>query len=303
MKLDLSNRTIRQHEKPISHSNFWRILGDMVIGFLVVFALDYLIDQLISLDPQQGLTIRFGLTPLLNLISTLASSLFSMGIMWGLVRLVRHGGSYDQGSLVQPFKEKLGRNILALFLLALIGLIPTIVVGVLSGFGFMSAIILSTEEWQGYAAFFGIFILAGIILGIIATWLDLSLAMVSPLLGDYPEMGAWQVMKESFRMMKGNRWELLGLILTYIWIPILIVIVSIVAFFAYAIATSPVQGPSYVLAFSLFFFALLVAALIGLYYSLRLNVAKALFYTALEDKEKGTSCFPGQGLAGQGEAL
>lgn len=205
--------------------------------------------------------------------------------------------------MVQPFKEKLGRNILALFLLALIGLIPTIVVGVLSGFGFIGASILSTEEWQGYAAFFGIFILAGIILGIVVTWLDLSLAMVSPLLGDYPEMGAWQVMKESFRMMKGNRWKLLGLILTYIWIPILILIASIVAFFAYAIAASPVQGPSYVLAFSLFFFALLVAALIGLYYGLRLNVAKALFYTALVDKEKGTSCFPGQGLAGRGEAL
>ena len=303
MKLDLSNRTIHQHEKTISHSNFWRILGDMVISFIVVFAIDYLIDQVISLDPQEGLSLRFGLVPLLNLISTLASSLFSMGIMWGLVRLVRHGGSYDQGSLVQPFKEKLGRNILALFLLALIGLIPTIVIGLASGFGLIGASILSTEAWQADAAFFGIFILAGIILGIVVTWLDLSLAMVSPRLGDYPEMGAWQVMKESFRMMKGNRWKLLGLILTYIWIPILILIASIVAFFAYAIAASPVQGPSYVLAFSLFFFALLVAALIGLYYGLRLNVAKALFYTALVDKEKGTSCFPGQGLAGQGEAL
>lgn len=303
MKLDLSNRTIHQHEKTISHSNFWRILGDMVISFIVVFAIDYLIDQVISLDPQEGLSLRFGLVPLLNLISTLASSLFSMGIMWGLVRLVRHGGSYDQGSLVQPFKEKLGRNILALFLLALIGLIPTIVIGLASGFGLIGASILSTEAWQADAAFFGIFILAGIILGIVVTCLDLSLAMVSPLLGDYPEMGAWQVMKESFRMMKGNRWKLLGLILTYIWIPILILIASIVAFFAYAIAASPVQGPSYVLAFSLFFFALLVAALIGLYYGLRLNVAKALFYTALVDKEKGTSCFPGQGLAGQGEAL
>lgn len=94
MKLDLSNRTIHQHEKTISHSNFWRILGDMVISFIVVFAIDYLIDQVISLDPQEGLSLRFGLVPLLNLISTLASSLFSMGIMWGLVRLVRHGGSY-----------------------------------------------------------------------------------------------------------------------------------------------------------------------------------------------------------------
>ncbi|KAA9302171.1 MULTISPECIES: DUF975 family protein [Aerococcus] len=292
MKLDLSNRTIRQHERAISHNNFWRILGDMVIAFIVILVVDYLIDQLLGLTNPEGFTVRVGLAPVLDFISTLASSLFSMGIMWGLVDLTRQGGPYDQGSLVKPYKEKLGRNILALLLLSLISFIPTFLVGILSGLGLISADALSMDAWQVSASFFAILVVAWIILSIILTWLDLSLALVAPLLGDHPDMGPWQVMKESFRLMKGNRWKLLGLILSYIWFPLLIIILGTVAFF-YVAFFSSAQGANIFLAISLFFFVLLIAALLALYYGLRLNVARALFYTALVDKDKATSCFPG----------
>ena len=129
-------------------------------------------------------------------------------------------------------------------------------------------------------------------------FLVVALALVVPLLYryrmadlvllDHPESGAMYALRESRKMMRGNRFGLFRLDLSFWWYYLLSVLVSALAYGDVLLAAAGVSLPMSDTAASFLFYLLYLAADFALLYCFynKLNVTYALAYNQVKPKEE-----------------
>ncbi|WP_195851624.1 DUF975 family protein [Aerococcus urinae] len=281
-KLALPNRAIRQAEKEITPKSLKFLLADFAIIVILSSAIASITDFTFARFQFSENSIDLVNT----LISTLVFALLSYGMTWGLVDVAKNHTPYQALSVFQPFKKHFWHNAWTSLLAQIVNIIVIWLISFLTAFAllvFASLVFGSDDAWLIVVLVGG-----GLLIGLIAYWVNISLAMTPILLKEEPEMGAFQVITTSWGLMRGNRWRYFCLMLSYKWIAYLLIFISLLVSFGVIVAVDTSYGSGLnFLGLVLFFAVALFIVFVSVYYGLRSKVAAAVFYQARLEQERG----------------
>lgn len=281
-KLALPNRAIRQAEKEITPISLKPLLADFAIILILSAVVSSITDFTLARFQSSGNSIELVNT----LISTLVFALLSYGMTWGLVDAAKTHTPYQALSIFRPFKKNFWHNTWTSLLSQIVNIVVIWLMSLLAAFALViiAALVLGSEDAWLLVVLVG----GGLLIALIAYWVNISLAMTPILLKEEPDRGAFQVIKNSWRLMRGNRWRYFCLMLSYKWIAYLLIFISIVVAIGVTVATNRINvaGLGF-LGFVLFFAVALFIVFVSVYYGLRSKVAAAVFYQARLEQERG----------------
>lgn len=228
----------------------WKII---ILGMLVVSVLSYV--------PSMALSMIFGNTKQVGAVQFVYDLLIGGPLSYGFASLCLHVLRGEPASPIEVFFgfERFGKAFGINCVITVIGAL----------FGAAGGMVIITRLGGGYG------ILLALILVAVLVWIQLHFILSYYILYDQPELGVFQILKESCRLTKGNKGKAFLLGLSFIgWILLWAV------FMAVALALSPIL--LYIMLIPLLFLGAYISQADTVFYEL----TRADSAIAIEETEK-----------------
>ncbi|RPA60569.1 DUF975 family protein [Aerococcus agrisoli] len=297
-KISRTASSINQEAKAIQKGNTLPILGAMIVTGLITGLITWLVSVVTgTANTDTAPTFMVTIASLISfLVAIFISQPLELGLTWATLRLVDED-KFRLGNIFEPFKRQYMRNVWNQFLYNLvITLWQLLLAAVIGGIGFF--LFSVTTDFAALSTLFsgttidasvatgllaGSFLtyafIGGLIFIVALTFITLRLVMNNYLIYDNDRLSGAKPLKVSKTMMKGNVGKLFVIGLQNVIVPFLIsAVLSAVAGLALFVLNSDV------LAGILTVIAAIATIVLAVVFTVRQQIATALFYRLLTDE-------------------